>query len=158
MSLPIMCCLLSSFWTPLQKVVSRIKLPKTVGKQQGCLRKLFYPSQLTNSASSVTSMWVYVKKRHWLAKAENDSSAPSSGQQACNLCIPLLTQHHNIYKAFCVAEVSVLPETVKRINWWGNWQNMTAHLGRSRYGLANVCTCLLIHEQSTVCKINIYIM
>lgn len=70
----------------------------------------------TNSASSVTSMCVYVKKKKTLVKAKNDSPALSSGQQECNLCIPLLTQHHNICKAFCVAEISVLPEIVKRIN------------------------------------------
>lgn len=108
-----MCCILSTFCTPLQEDVSGMKLLKTVVKQQGFLRMLFYPSQLTNIASSVTSMCV---KRHWLAKAKNDSSAPSSGQQACYLCIPLLTQHQNICKAFCVAEISVLPEIVKRIN------------------------------------------
>lgn len=142
-----MCYLLSSFCTPLQKAVGGIKLLKTVGKQ-GHLRTLFYPSQLTDNASSVTNMWIYAKNRHWLAKAKNDSSASSSGQQACNLCIPLLTQHHNVCKAFCVAEISVLPEIVRRIKWRGNWQNMTVHLGRSRYGLTCVSfVCLLIHEQ-----------
>jgi len=70
----------------------------------------------TNSASSVNSMWVYVKKPHQLDKAKNDCSAPSFGQEACNLCMPLLTQRHNMCKAFCAAEISVLPEIVKRIN------------------------------------------
>lgn len=128
-----------------QKAVSGMKLLKKCGKTIRMPKNAIL--SLANSVSSVASMWVYVIKRHWLAKARNYSSASSSGQQACHLCILLLPQHYSIWKTFCAAELSVLPDIVKRINWRDNWRNITVHLGRSRYGLPsiqqNLCSSLV---------------